>query len=81
MMMYIYLEEPRVPFYSIDHIEWWSNNSSRFPILARMVNDYLVKQLTSKDVEGIFSKGRPVVPSQKKNQMLVNCGNALIRDT
>ena len=77
----IYISETVVDENS-DPMAYWKLNKTRFPILARMARDYLALQPTSKDVEGIFSKGRRTIPyyrrSQKassiRNQMLVNSG-------
>ena len=77
----LYLQEKRVKS-TIDPFEYWQMNKNRFPILAKMARDYLALQPTSKDIEGIFSKGRRTIPyyrrsqnaSTIRNQMLVNSG-------
>lgn len=52
-----YLMESRIPFNS-DCLWYWSTNQFRFPVLAKIAKDFLVKQSTMKDVVGIFSEGR-----------------------
>jgi hAT family C-terminal dimerisation region/Domain of unknown function (DUF4413) len=76
-----YLQEKRVKG-SVDPLDYWRLNKTRFPILATMARDYLALQPTSKDVEGNFSKGRRTIPYYRRsqnasgirNQMLVNSG-------
>jgi hypothetical protein len=76
-----YLQEKRSKG-SVDPLEYWRLNRERYPILATMARDYLCLQPTSKDAEGIFSKGRKTIlyyrRSQKastiRNQMLVISG-------
>ena len=76
-----YLQEKRVKG-SVDPLDYWRLNKTRFPILARKARDYLALQPTSKDVEGTFSKGRRTIPYYRRsqnslsirNQMLVNSG-------
>ncbi len=76
-----YLQEKLVKG-SVDALDYWRLNKTRFPILATMARDYLALQPTSKDVEGNFSKGRRTIPyyrrsqnaSNIRNQMLVNSG-------
>jgi hypothetical protein len=79
-----YLQEKRVKG-SVNPLDYWRLNKTRFPILARMARDYLALQPTSKDVEGNFSKGRRTIPYYRRsqnalsirNQMIVNSGFSL----
>lgn len=77
----MYLKEGR-SLKSVNPLDYWRANQERFPILQRMARDYLILQPTSKDVEGVFSKGRRTIPyyrmsqnaSTVRAQMLVNSG-------
>ena len=77
----VYLREGLIP-YEDDVLQYWRGNKKRFPTLSRMARDYLALQPTSKDTEGLFSKGRRTIPYYRRsqnadtirNQMLVNSG-------
>lgn len=56
----LYLSEPPAPI-SIDVLEWWKVNSTRYPRLSVMARDFLAVQATSMAPEDLFcSKGDEV---------------------
>nr|GEV92624.1 zinc finger BED domain-containing protein DAYSLEEPER isoform X1 [Tanacetum cinerariifolium] len=56
----LYLSEPPAPI-SIDVLEWWKMNSTRYPRLSVMARDFLAVQATSMAPEDLFcSKGDEV---------------------
>ena len=70
-----------------DVLQWWKQNESQYPVLAKMAKDYLAIQCSSKDTEGGFSKARRQMPYYRhrvsgknfKAQMLLNSAEALCK--
>ena len=65
-----------------DPFDWWKKNGKFYPSLARVARNLLAIQTGGRDVEGIFSMGRKMLPYNRnrlkplnfKAQMLVNGG-------
>lgn len=53
------------PLYEPNVLEFWKNNTGRFPNLARMARDVLAVQGGSVGVERVFSMGRDVIPYRR----------------
>ena len=55
-----YLKVPRLD-YELDPLEWWKNNESAYPTLAKLAKKYLTVPATSASSERLFSKSGKVV--------------------
>jgi len=52
-------------FYEPDILQFWKNNTSKYPNLSRMARDVLAVQGGSVGVERVFSMGRDVIPYRR----------------
>jgi hypothetical protein len=53
------------PLYESNVLQFWKNNTARFPNLAQMARDILAVQGGSVGVERVFSMGRDVIPYRR----------------
>lgn len=61
-----------------DRLNWWHDDTSRYPIFATMIHDILIVPLSSVAFESIFCTGKGVIDAYQ-NCLTSNCVEALIR--
>jgi hypothetical protein len=60
-----YLAERRVDGGDTGVLEWWKQNSKRYPCLARIARDYLAIQATSTPAERVFSSAANLIDDKR----------------
>jgi hAT family C-terminal dimerisation region len=55
-----------------DHLAWWKENSTRFPILSALARDHYCIPVTSAASERVFSTGGRIVSPYRGNQSAKN---------
>ncbi|KAJ0725760.1 putative HAT dimerization domain, ribonuclease H-like superfamily, hAT-like transposase, RNase-H [Helianthus annuus] len=83
----VYLEEPNYPYFEnmeFDVLKWWSQSSSKFPILSKMARDIFCIPITTVDSGSSFSAGGRILDDYRSSlskdmvELLV-CGGDWIR--